>query len=195
MLDQISPITDLMNKNLPPDYVLSSIYEVENALIFLEQVKKKIEYYKNLKKHRSKSIDTHLDYLENGAIRARQIILRTMQELEPDNKTFNFPSIGKVSRKKLPSSYTIDDEDQLLSYLESKGLKGQVVEMKEVVNAKKLKSLLDDLIHMQNGNIPGVSIKIGEETISITYESSEKSLPQQQKIDKLESLHINMDDL
>lgn len=169
MSEQSDQMRMLMSNELPADYVLNSIYEIENALTLLESIGKKVDFFKELKKFRTKSVDSRIKELSEKSAFLRQVVLRTMQQLDDTQRTFQFPSIGKVSRRKGRDSWQIDDEKAVLEFLDKQGIKDQVVEMKEVVDTRKLKKLLDEIPNAES--VPGVTKKTGEENISITYET------------------------
>lgn len=167
------PITDLqelLSGNVPPDYVLGSVYEIEDLLLMMKSIDQKIDFFKELKKHRTKSIDEKTSSLEEKIDSLRSIVLRTMKQLEPKQNTLNFPSIGSVTRRKPTGSWQVDDEQVLIKFLDENGAKDNVVKVKETIDGRKLKQVLDDFSSARVP-VPGVTHKPGEESISIKYEA------------------------
>ncbi len=165
----------LLTDHLADDYVLSSAYEIENAMLVLDHLDSKVSWFKELKKARNKDLDSEVKYIEDRQKRLRSIILRTMKELEPDRKTLQFPSVGKVSRRQSKDSWSIDDEKLFLDFVETRGLKDQVLQIKESINLREAKKIIADL--SQTETVPGVSKKEGTESISISFEAKDDSKP------------------
>ncbi len=194
-------IKELMSDDLPQDYVLDSVYEVENVLLMLKGIKEKVEYFKGLKKYRTKSIDDKIGDLTDRSSRLRGVVLHTMKQLEPKKNTITFPSIGSVTRKKAKSAWNIDDEESLVAFLDKQGYKDTVVKTKQVIDARKLNSVLDDFADARV-SVPGVSPKPTSESISIRFEEVEEStaVPVAERAsDALEALDVldslSVDDL
>ncbi len=174
MMEQSNPIEILASGDIPDDYLLSSIYEIENILLMIEENGKKVDHLKGLKKHRAKYIDDDISKFQGRNTRLREVIYNTMSRLSPKEKTIPFPGIGKVSRRKVKDTWTISDEEKMLKFFEDEGVKDQAV--REVVDAREAKKLLDSFEDL-NTTVPGVEKKLGGESISITFEKEEKRQP------------------
>jgi len=193
MSDQ-DQVRELMRDDLPADYVLNSVYEIENAIRVCEAMMKKVSFFKDLKKFRAQSIDKELRILEDKMSFMRSVILRTMLQLDPTQRTFQFPSVGKVTRRKGRATWKIEDQDAVLDYLESKGVKDQVVETKESVNMRALKKLLDDLGKTES--VPGAVLSESDESISLTYETLKSDeIAADNKPDLLDLDTLSIDDV
>lgn len=162
-------IKTLLGGDLPPDYVLNSVYEIENVLLMLKSIKKKADWFKDLKKHRAESIDEKITELEEKSDRLRAVVLATMKKLEPDHTTLNFPSIGAVTRKKSAGKWNVDNEELLTDFLDKHGYKDQVFKVTSKLDSRKLGDALEDLSNARV-DVPGVSYSEGAETVSIKYE-------------------------
>ncbi len=160
-------IRTLLAGPIPDGHTLSSTFEIENILLYIEEIDKKLEYYKELKKHRVKSIDDKISTLSTKEATLRGVILNTMKNM--NEKSLDFPDIGKVSRRKAKSAIVLDDQDAAVAYLEKKGLAGGLVKVVESLDKRKLNSLVGDL-EKQGENVPGVSRVIGSESLSIAFE-------------------------
>jgi len=165
-------IKELMSSDLSRDYILGSVYEVENVLLILKDIKEKVEYFKELKKYRTKSIDDKINGLTDRASQLRRVIFHTMKQLEPKKNTITFPSIGSVTRKKPKSSWSVDDEQSMVAFLDKQGYKDAVIKTKQLIDVRKLNNILDDFADARV-TVPGVSPKATNESISIRFEENE----------------------
>lgn len=157
----------LLSGQITDKHVLSSTFEIENILLVIEEIEKKLEHYKELKRQRVKSIDEKVSSLNAKQTMLRQVILNTMTHM--NEKSLDFPDIGKVSRRKSRATLVMEDQDSVLNYLDKKGLKDHVVKTVETVDKRKLNSLVNDL-EKQGEVVPGVSKSQGSETVSISFE-------------------------
>lgn len=162
-----SDLRTLLSGPIPDGHTLSSTFEIENILLLIEEIDKKMEYYKELKKHRVKSVDEKIGSLVQKEAVLRGVILNTMKSM--GEKSLDFPDIGKVSRRKAKSAIVLEDQDAVVAYLEEKGLKAGVVKTVESIDKRKLNSLVGDL-EKQGENVPGVTKVVGPESLSITFE-------------------------
>lgn len=158
----------LLTDDIADDFILSSAYEIENILLILGHLNSKAKWFKDLKKARNQDLDREVKYIEERQQRLRDVILRTMKQLEPDRKTLQFPSVGKVSRRQTQDSWVIDDEKAFLDFAEERGFKNQVLQIKESIDLREAKKVIADL--SQSETIPGTSKKDGTESISISFE-------------------------
>lgn len=163
----MNDIRTLLSGPIPDGHVLTSTFEIENILVLLEEINKKIAYYKELKQHRVKSIDEKITNLTLKETALKNVILNTMTNM--NEKSLDFPDIGKVSRRKGRSTIVLDDEGQVLDYLGTKGLRDSVVKVVETVDKRKLNSIIGDL-EKQGETVPGISKSQGSESVSITFE-------------------------
>ncbi len=154
---------------IPDGHTLSSTFEIENILLLIEEIDKKVEYYKELKKHRVKSVDEKIGSLVQKEATLRAVILNTMRSM--DEKSLDFPDIGKVSRRKAKSKIIVDDQDAVEAYLDKNGLAVGVVKVEttKTIDKRKLNSLVSDL-EKQGESVPGISKTAAIESLSITFE-------------------------
>jgi hypothetical protein len=160
-------IRTLLAGPIPDGHTLSSTFEIENILLLIEEIAKKQEYYKDLKKHRVKSIDDKIGSLNEKEAILREVILNTMKNM--NEKSLDFPDIGKVSRRKAKSAIGIADQDTVVAYLDEKGLKDGVVKITESIDKRKLNSLIGDL-EKQGEDVPGIVKTEGKESLTVTFE-------------------------
>lgn len=165
----MSDLRTILVDGIEEGTVLNSMYEIEDVLLLLNGINKKLEFYKALKRYRTESIDSHVSALGDKSDILRQVVRNTMRKLAPDEKTVNFPAIGKVSRRKAKDSWVIEDQNSLSEFLDEKGIKDDVVRVVESLDKRKLNTALDR--YSKSGvTVPGVSKLVGEETLSITFE-------------------------
>ena len=159
----------MLSEGFSNGQTLTSMYEIEDVLVLIDQVNHKIDYYKEMKKYRTAACDDKISGLNNKAEALRSIVLNTMQKIAPKDKTLDFPDIGKVTRRKPKESIVIDNESLVLDFLEQKGLKGEIVKTVESVDRRKLKTIVQQC-DQTGEKVPGISKVTGKESISITFE-------------------------
>lgn len=155
------------------DYSLSSVYEIEDILMLINEVNKKIEYYKGMKAHKIGSIDGRIKNLASKEEVLRKVILNTMHKVAPDDKTLDFPDVGKISRRKAKDSWSIADEDKVLDFLKENDVDcTDIVTTVEKIDRRKLKTSAETL-RKSGKEVPGTEQVAGSESISITFEKTE----------------------
>lgn len=188
------PIAELLTSDGSGDQALSSVYEIEDVLLMVSEINRKVTYYKELKKYRAASIDEKIaDLTEKNEI-LRQIIFNTMKKVAPNEKTLNFPSIGKVSRRKSQDSWSVTDEDALLDFLEGEGRKDEVVKTSTVIDKRKLNAILAEFSKIGT-SVPGSASVSGQESLSVTFEkpseaSKNVTEPASLDIEQLDALTV-----
>ena len=192
---KMSSFGRLLSEGITSDASLETIYDIESVLLVLDEINKKIDYYKDLKKHRAQAIDEKISRLTGQVGVFRQVIQNTMDKRAPNQKTLDFPSVGKVSKRKAKDSWVVDDEEQVLNFLDSKGQKAEVVKIVESIDRRKLATLLGKLTK-QGETIPGATMQVGSESISITIDKDENkslsaaSIPEGFDIEQLDALEV-----
>ena len=121
---------ETVGKKQVSDAALDSVFEIEDVLVYIARLQKKVDHWEGLKKHRVNRLNNQISMVNFEIDNLRQLILNTMKQHKPDEKTIDFTPIGKVTRKKSRKKWEIDNEEDLLNYLESKNLSDQIVEMK-----------------------------------------------------------------
>jgi phage host-nuclease inhibitor protein Gam len=164
-------IADLLGNSGVDDQALSSIHEIEDVLLLLAEINRKIDYFKALKKYRTQSIDEKVSNLALKAESIRKVILNTMNQEAPNDKTLDFPSIGKVSRRKTPDSWSVKDEEALVSFLGDEGVKEEIVRTVETIDKRKLNKLISEY-DKSGKSVPGSERVPGKESLSVTLEES-----------------------
>ena len=142
MSEYMAPIEHFLQTNCI-DGCLSSVFEIENAMLHLQKINDDIEHLKGLKKHRAQAIDTQISSLSDDTLKLRDIILQTMKKLSPDKKTLSFPEVGKVSRRVSKDGWEIENSESLLDFFDSEGKKSEVIKIKEVLDIKNAKKMVE----------------------------------------------------
>lgn len=162
-------------ETLTDDIVLSSVFEIENILIHISDLDSKLEHLKGLKKYRIETADIEIKSLESQISQFRDLIRRTMFVFKPNEKSLQFPSVGKVVKRKGSTSYVIKDETAFLDYMEQEGRYDEVIRTKAVVDVRAAKKVIDELTD-SGKSIPGVEMVKTDPSISITFEKDPPKL-------------------
>lgn len=186
----MSDLRALLMDEIQDGTSLNSIYEVEELLLLIGDINRKVDFYKDLRRHRTNAIDAKVNTLTQKEEVLRQVILNTMKKLAPDEKTVHFPAIGKVSRRQLKDAWQVDNQEELISFLTKKGDKSEVTRVTESLDKRKLNALLDK--YKKNGvSAPGISVNVGGESLTVTLDKKDMSDPGT----SLNSSEIDLDDL
>lgn len=161
----------------PEDYntrqKFDSLTDIEEALMRVSSMEKKLEWYKNLKRNRVQSIDECISTLEARREMIENIISNTMEELCPDEKTIHFPSVAKVTKRSLKDEVVIADNEAFMGYVQKEGIRSRV--MKEEFNNTMAKNAIKEILKENpDESIPGVVIETGRTSMSISFEKPKK---------------------
>lgn len=175
-------------KNLDnDDFVLSNVYDIDNVLQLIKDDVANETHLSNLKKYRNELISTEIDKYQNRIDKMKKLVGRTMLALSPGKKTLNFPGVGKVTRKENDVKWEIQNQEELEKYLESKGLKNEVMDSPDPKFSKsKFNSLLPRL---DPEKVPGLKKEevIAPISISWSKEGQQDSAQQTQSEPKVTS--------
>lgn len=175
------------------DACLTSVFEIENILLHIQELNSKITHLKGLKKYRVESADVEIDRLEEQVRQCRELIKTTMITLEPKEKTLQFPSVAKVTRREDKGGWDIADEEKFLKFVEEQGKKDLIVKTKEVVDKKMAKKLISQFI--DNGiDVPGTIEIPPSVSLSITFDEEDVPKLSSATIKKPSKAKISMDD-
>ena len=173
---------------VPADVYLNSVFEIETILLRIRELNDNIQHLKGLKKFRVESADVEIKHLEYKVVQFRELIERTMLTLEPDQKTLQFPSVAKISRRTDKGGWVISDEDAFVEFLNKEGKKDSLVTVKEVLNKRLAKKVAAE--YANDGQVPpGVNKVEASTSLSITFEDKPKLSPSSIKeVDKLQTV-------
>jgi DNA primase len=153
--------------------------DIDEMLLSIAALDAQIAHYDELKKHRVALIATEVAKLEATKEQYRQAIRQFMAA--QGEKTLNYPGVGKVSRKAGSRKWNINNETDLIAFLEanpniSPQLIAKVIVTEKTLVKKELNKLLDDL-HQHNAlTTPAVTLEASEETVSITFDKGDAML-------------------
>jgi hypothetical protein len=171
--------------------VLDNVFDIEDILGYIRSIDSEIDFLKRLKESRAKKIDAEISSHASEIDKLKSIIKNTMLAHEPDKKTIPFPGVGKVTRRKVPGKWVIEDEETFLSEMAKRGLKERVVRIKESIAKKEADEVLDNL-QQKSERINGTAWVEPSESLSVSFEKvEEKPLPEAPKriaSDNIESL-------
>jgi len=167
----MTELGEILAGGLSPDSTLSAMYEIENVLLLVKELDKKTEYYKELKKYRVQALDDKIHDISAKKDALRQITLNTMRVMAPKEKTLDFPSIGKVTRRSGSDALVVEDEEALLQYLDEQNRKSEVIKTTVVIDRRKLKSVISE--YRKAGQpLPGTVLEKGKDTLSVTFDKA-----------------------
>lgn len=151
--------------------VLSDKYEIEGVLLSMQQMSRKVEFLKELKKRRVSAIDEQIAAEEANLGILEEAIKKCMDDNKA--KSLDFPGVGKVSVRSIKGTWKIVDENALRSHLESLGKFKEVSEETWSFKKKDLNSLLDKL---QDNNNTSSFVTRDKDKVSLSV-SYPKEIP------------------
>lgn len=126
---------------------LDDLCMVEEVALELQNINKKISFYKEYRRKRIKDITDEVKVLENQVDFFRKIILSTLKKSK--EKSVKFPGSCTVSSRNQAHKWVIADEDQFIKVLKNAKEEGENVDdvFEEVItydiDGKEVKILLD----------------------------------------------------
>ena len=176
---------------IPENYILDSHLSIEEVLEEILDLEHKIDHWEAVKKHRIETANQKITSIQSKIDDCRKIILETMKHHTPNDKTLDFSPLAKVTRKQIKAKWTVENEEELLVYLQQKKMKSSVVETKEVIVKKKLDEALYKLFGLGQ-KIEGASIGEPSESLSIVFGKPEARVTTRPSvvIEELEAIEI-----
>ncbi len=160
-------------ESMDMEHALDSVFEIEELLSDLKSVNEKIQFYKDLKKFRADCVSEKIEECSVTAEKLRKIIHNTLSK--HDEKTLDFPGIGKVSRRVAKGKWHVNDTNAAADYFENKGLRDSFITTKESINLRNLSKIVES--HRSQGEtIPGTVLGQDKESLSVTFEV-ERAIP------------------
>jgi len=152
---------------------LQDKYEIENVLLVLQNMTKKIEFLKELKKRRVAAIDEQIQKEESDAEKLEEAIKTCMQRNK--DKTLDFPGVGKVQVRSSKGTWTIVDDEGLRDHLQALGKFDEVSETSWKFKKKDLNKLLDQLLE-NNNTSPFVQKEQDKTSLSVSFPKEETTI-------------------
>ena len=149
---------------------LDDKYDIEGVLLSMQQMTRKVEFLKELKKRRVSVIEQQISAEEANIEKLEAAIKSCMSKNK--TKSLDFPGVGKVSVRNVKGTWTILDEENLRKHLESLGKFKEVSEESWKFKKKDLNKLLDEL--KDNNNASSFVLKEDDKTsLSVSYPKEE----------------------
>lgn len=133
---------------------LDDLYGIEDLALTTREIENKIEFYKGLKRKKTKDINDAINVLENKLSFFKKVVLVTLED--NNEKSVDFPGSCRASSRRIAANWNITDEEEFIKIMEKaeedgEKIDGVVEEVKESVIKKKFaKKLLDTWV--KNGN-------------------------------------------
>jgi len=118
---------------------LDDIYLIEDTALTIQELNKKIDFYKEYKKKRAQDITDEMKVLQNKVEFFKGIIIATLKENK--EKSIKFPGSCAVSARNQKPKWQIDDEEEFIAVLQEAQKAGEdvddVLEVVTQFNVKK----------------------------------------------------------
>jgi len=123
---------------------LESELEIEDLIVTIDSLNRKVDFLSRLKKNRVSTIDEEIDKNKVRKQKLQEVIVATLESV--GEKSLSFPGVGKVVTKQPKGKWNISDEDALVEHLK-KTLTADdfdaVVPTKPSIAKKELNKILD----------------------------------------------------
>jgi len=171
MLDEEVGMSFLkLNGLLNGTEVLSDKYEIEQVLSAMQQMERKVEFLKELKRRRVALIDEQIAAEQSNIEKLEESVKNCMATNKA--KSLDFPGVGKVALRNTKGTWTINDENGLKTHLEALGKFDEVVEESWRFKKKDLNKLLDEL-QANNNTSTFVTKEPDRVSLSVSYPKEE----------------------
>ena len=191
---------------------LDELYMVEDAALTVQELDKKIAFYKDYKKKKARDIDEEVRILESKRDFFKSVIISTLED--NNEKSLKVPGSCKIVTRKTPHKWTINDEDEfirLVQEAEAEDKAEAVGVVEEVTRINIIKKLANKLLDTweQNGTLEDLAKKVKKgdqmfvskeppgKTVSLTFEKEKEPEPEDPEIEvttkKGEKAEINFD--
>ena len=154
---------------------LDDLYTIENVAMGIKQLNKKLDFLEEYKKRKVKSIGDETNRIKEKISFYKEVIIKTLQEHK--EKTLSFPGSCKVTKRKTPDKWIINDEEAFREVLKGTPEEEQIVqEMVQYIIDKKVANKVLKAWDA-SGKIEdvkeSVEKKIGGMSVSIQYDKKE----------------------
>lgn len=151
------------SENVSP---LENESEIEDLIVTINSLNKKIDFLNGLKKNRVKIINEDIEKNENRKSKLQEVIMATLEKI--NEKSLSFPGVGKVVVKHPKGKWLVKKEEELIELLKKELTKDDfdaVVPSKPSIAKKELNKILD--VWEKSGKLPE-SVEREEEVPSLT---------------------------
>jgi len=154
---------------------LDDMYMIEDVVMRVKELKKKIDFYRDYKKKKVSDIDKEITNLIDRVSFFKKVVLKTLEENK--EKSVSFPGSCKVVSRKPKDNWVIVDEESFIEMLKNENEIDNVAE--KLIQYKLIKKEVDKLLNTweKSGKMEETDCVEKEETdttISITYLKEEK---------------------
>lgn len=171
MLDEEVGMSFLkLNGLLNGTEVLTDKYEIEQVLSAMQQMERKVEFLKELKRRRVALIDEQISAEQSNIDKLEESVKSCMALNK--SKSLDFPGVGKVALRNTKGTWTVNDEEGLKTHLESLGKFDEVAEESWRFKKKDLNKLLDEL-QANNNASTFVTKEPDRVSLSVSYPKEE----------------------
>lgn len=151
---------------------LTDMYLIEDTALTIQQLSKKLDFYKGYKKKRAQDISDEMKVVQNKIDFFKDIIITTLKHNK--EKGVKFPGSCAVSSRNQKSKWQIDDEEEFITVLQEAQKAGEdvddVLEVVTLFNVKKREA--DKLLSIweSSGKLEGFlkKAKDGKDVVSKT---------------------------
>jgi len=121
---------------------LDDVYLIEDTALSVQELNKKLDFYKEYKQKRKQAIDDEMKVIKNKIEFFKGVIIATLKENK--QKSIKFPGSCQVSARNQKPKWQIDDEEEFISVLQEAQKAGEdvddVLEVVTQYNVKKVEA-------------------------------------------------------
>ena len=143
---------------------LDDVYLIEDTALTVQELTKKIEFYKDYKKKRAADIADEIKIIQNKIEFFKGIIIATLKENK--QKSVKFPGSCTVSSRNQKPKWQVDDEEEFILVLQAAQEEGEdvddVLEVVTQYNVKKTPAAKLLAIWESSGKLEGFLKKARE---------------------------------
>ena len=151
---------------------LDDMYLIEDTALTVQELTKKLDFYKGYKKKRAQDITNEMKVIENKIDFFKGIIIATLKKNK--EKSINFPGSCAVSTRNQKPKWQIDDEEEFINVLQEAEKAGEDIgDALEVVtqyNVKKTEAAKLLALWEKSGKLQDFldKVKDGKDVVSKT---------------------------
>lgn len=150
---------------------LDSEFDIEELILSINGIDKKVSWLKDLKNSRVQRIESDIDKLEARKSKLRDIIAATLNHHK--KSSLSFPGIGKVAVKESKGTWVVKDEEALKKWLQQvldKDSLGDVIVTKTAIAKTELNKILDGREKISEDIDKSVERSESKTTLSVTVD-------------------------
>lgn len=129
-------IFDMYSNNDP--FPLDDIYDIEGTALTINDLNKKLDFYKEYKKRKVEQINNEIKVVQSKIDFLKEVIIATLKKF--NEKSTNFPGSCEVSSRKQKEKWVIKNEEEFIKIIEKSIEDGEQVD--GVIKSVTLKSVV-----------------------------------------------------